>query len=119
MILDGENEVVPDVVWISRSRFEGALDEQGHLRVAPELIVEVLSPGEANERRDRDLKLRLYSRVAVHDYWIVDWQSQRVDIFRREQDCLSLLETLASEDTIETPLLPGFSCPVSRLWVSF
>lgn len=48
--------VIPDVM---------ALDNQGHLRGAPELVIEVLSPGVSNERRDRQTKLKLYSRPGV------------------------------------------------------
>ena len=43
---------IPDVIWISNERLANGVDESGHLTVAPELIVEVLSPGERNEQRD-------------------------------------------------------------------
>jgi Uma2 family endonuclease len=35
------------------------------------LVIEILSPGDQNERRDRDLKRRLYSAHGVREYWIV------------------------------------------------
>ena len=43
-----------------------------------ELVVEVLSPDGANERRDREVKLKLYSRRGVLEYWIVDWRTQQI-----------------------------------------
>jgi Uma2 family endonuclease len=46
----------------------------------------------------------------------VDWQSRSLDIYRREADDLRLVTTLAGEDVLTTPLLPGFSCTVSTLW---
>jgi len=49
------DNVIPDVVWASNERLERLLDEAGHLTAAPELVVEVLSPGKKNERRDREL----------------------------------------------------------------
>ncbi len=52
VIFTPEDAVIPDVVWISRERLAQGVDEAGHLTVAPELIVEVLSPGERNEQRD-------------------------------------------------------------------
>ena len=57
-----DENVAPDVVWISRARLPHIFSASGHLRAAPELVVEVLSPGAENERRDRELKLKLYSR---------------------------------------------------------
>jgi len=51
------DNVIPDVVWASNERLERLLDEAGHLTAAPELVVEVLSPGKKNERRDREAKL--------------------------------------------------------------
>src|SRR5205809_7924011 len=59
LVFAEDDDVVPDVVWISKGRLADALDEAGHLRFAPELVVEVLSPGRSNEVRDRELKLKL------------------------------------------------------------
>src|SRR3712207_5956267 len=72
VIFAPDDDVAPDVVWISRVRLAQQLDEAGHVRAAPELVVEVLSPGAVNERRDREAKLRLYARQGVDEYWIVD-----------------------------------------------
>jgi Uma2 family endonuclease len=111
-----DDDVIPDVVWISRERLIALQDAAGHLLGAPELVIEVLSPGAANERRDRDKKLALYSRRGVQEYWIVDWRMRTVVVYRHQQGALVLIATLGSDDTLTSPLLPGFSCPVSRLW---
>jgi Uma2 family endonuclease len=77
LIFAPDNNVAPDVIWISRARLIGAQDRYGHIRRrAPELVVEVLSSGAANARRDRERKLALYSRQGVGEYWIIDWQSR-------------------------------------------
>lgn len=112
---DDDDDVVPDLVWISRSRLAGALDRAGHLTVGPELVVEVLSPGSANERRDREVKLGLYSRQGVDEYWIVDWQ-HRVEVFQRRGDNLERAATLGDDDTLTSPMLPGFEVRVASLW---
>ena len=116
LIFAADEDVAPDVVWISRERLADALDEAGHLRVAPELVVEVLSPGPANERRDRELKLKLYSRQGVREYWIVDWHRRIVQVFRRQRATLRLVATLQDDDVLTTPLLAGFACPILSLW---
>jgi Uma2 family endonuclease len=111
-----DDDVAPDLVWISHERLAGALDESRHFRVAPELVIEVLSPGKVDEERDRKAKLKLYSRRGVQEYWIVDWITQQVEIYRRVRRRLHLVETLLPKDKITSPLLPGFACQVSALF---
>jgi Uma2 family endonuclease len=111
------DNVVPDVVWISTERLAALMDEAGHLTGAPELVIEVLSPGLLQERRDREAKLKLYESRGVQEYWIVDWRLQQVEVYRREQAQLKLQKTLFAADTVDTPLLLGFTCPVARLFV--
>ncbi|MCU0490291.1 MAG: Uma2 family endonuclease [Chloroflexaceae bacterium] len=116
LIFAADDDVAPDVVWISNERLSSAL-QGGKLHAAPELAVEVLSPGSANEQRDRDTKRKLYARRGVQEYWIVYWQLQQVEVYRREQATLTLMETLLSSDTLTSSLLPGFACAVARLFV--
>src|SRR5262245_19802604 len=116
VIFADDDDVAPDVVWISRERLATALDQAGHLHTAPELVVEVLSPGSANERRDREVKLKLYSRRGVLEYWIVDWQQRKVEVYSRPNQALHLIATLYATDTLTSPMLPGFACPVIQLF---
>jgi Uma2 family endonuclease len=116
LVFSEDNDVIPDLVWISHAQRARARDEKGHYRFAPELVVEVLSPGSVNERRDRDLKLNLYSRQGVQEYWIVDWREHLLEVYRRPEGELVLVATLRDGDVLATPLLPGFTCPVVSLW---
>jgi Uma2 family endonuclease len=116
LIFDDDEDVVPDVVWISRQRLAAALQSDGKLHDAPELAVEILSPGSINERRDRELKLKLYSRRGVLEYWVVDWHKRRLEVYRRLEATLTLAETLYENDVLVSPLLPGFQCKISRLF---
>ncbi len=116
IIFADDDDVAPDVIWISTARLATTLGSDGKLHAAPELVIEVLSPGSPNEERDREAKRKLYSRRGVHEYWIVDWQRQQVEVHRRDQAALMLVATLYAQDTLSTPLLPGFACPVRRLF---
>ncbi len=116
LIFTDADNVIPDVVWASNERLALLLDEAGHLTAAPELVVEVLSAGTDNERRDRDLKLRLYSVRGVQEYWIVNWRLQQIEVYRREQASLRLVATLLRNDELTSPLLPGFSCSVAQIF---
>lgn len=110
------DNVIPDVVWISFARLNALKDAAGHLTGAPELVVEVLSYGEQNEARDRQAKLKLYTVYGVQEYWIADWRLKQIEIYRRERDRLRLHATLLAHDELTSPLLPGFACPVGRLF---
>ena len=116
-IIFGDNDnVIPDVVWASNERLPLLLDEAGHLTGAPELVVEVLSAGSENEKRDRELKLKLYSARGVREYWIVDWRKQQVEVYRREQASLKLVATLFNGDELSSPILPDFICAIAQLF---
>ena len=116
-IIFGENDnVIPDVVWASNERLPLLLDEAGHLTGAPELVIEVLSAGIENEKRDREFKLKLYSARGVREYWIVDWRNQQVEVYRREQASLKLVATLFNGDELNSPILPNFTCAIASLF---
>jgi Uma2 family endonuclease len=116
IIFTDADNVIPDVVWANHERLAVLLDEAGHLTAAPELVVEVLSPGAENDRRDRDLKLRLYSSRGVQEYWVVDWQLQQLEVYRRQEGKLGLVATLLVTDTMTSPLLTDFSCTVREFF---
>jgi Uma2 family endonuclease len=117
LVFAEDQNVIPDLIWISNERYARGLDESGHLTVAPELVVEVLSLGPQNEFRDHEIKRRLYSRQGVEEYWIVDWRARIVEVYRRLGAELQRVATLTGEDVLKSPLLPGFECPISNLWV--
>jgi Uma2 family endonuclease len=116
IIFSDADNVIPDVVWISYDRLATALDEAGYLKVAPELIIEVLSPGTQNEQRDRELKLKLYGNRGVQEYWILDWRLKQVERYRRQAGQLQLVTTLLSGDVLASDLLPGFTCTIESLF---
>jgi Uma2 family endonuclease len=116
LVFADDDDVAPDLIWMSSSRSVAIVQLDGKLHAAPELIVEVLSPGSANEKRDREAKLMLYSRRGVDEYWIVDWQERQVKIFRRQDDRLVLAATLAEFDRLITPILPGLILTVGDVF---
>lgn len=118
LIFAEDDDVAPDLVWISKKRLGAALDEDGKLHAAPELVIEVLSPGVTNENRDRETKRKLYSRRGVSEYWIVSWPKRQIEVYRRNPEALALelVATLYEEDSLQSPLLPGFKCQVSEIF---
>lgn len=118
IIFSDDNNVIPDLVWISNERLNSTLDENGKIHLAPELAVEVLSYGSDSENRDRENKLGLYSRRGVSEYWIINWQNREIEVYQRINDTspLQLLQTLRGHDALTSPLFPGFNFPVSTVF---
>lgn len=116
VIFEDADNVIPDVVWISYDRLSVGLDDEGHLTIAPELMVEVLSAGKQNQERDRETKVKLYSERGVQEYWILDWRAQQLEVYRREEGLLRLVNTLFAQDSLISPLLPEFICQIETLF---
>jgi Uma2 family endonuclease len=108
VIFSQTDSVIPDLVWISKTRLAQLEDSAGHLTGAPELVVEVISPGTNQEKRDREIKLKLYSVQGVREYWIVDRFLKQVEVYRRQQAKLVLSATLFDNNVLNSPLLPDF-----------
>ncbi|MEE3719505.1 Uma2 family endonuclease [Tumidithrix elongata RA019] len=117
VIYTDTDNVIPDLVWVSRDRLALLLDDAGHLTGSPELVIEILSEGSTNEQRDRSAKLKLYSQQGVCEYWIVNWQLKQVEVYRREDAKLTLIVTLFEPDELTSPLLPNFCCRVAQFFV--
>lgn len=115
LIFTEDDDVAPDLVWISRERMARYL-RGGKLYGPPELAVEILSPGAQNARRDREAKLKLYGRQGIDEYWIVDLVAQTIAIYRLGEPGLVLAATLVLKDTLTSPLLPGFAVPLTDLF---
>jgi Uma2 family endonuclease len=119
VIYADDDSVIPDVVWISAKRLAQGLDAAGHLHeLGPELVVEVVSPGLENARRDRETKLALYSRRDALEYWIVDPVARTVHQYARAAlgGPLQPRGFVGQDDWLRSDLLEGFAVRTSDLW---
>jgi Uma2 family endonuclease len=115
VILSDSSAVIPDiVVFLDEQR--DTIITNDRLTGPPALVIEILSPGSANIRRDRVTKLQLYEKFSVTEYWIVDPLNMALERYVSQGLSLILLETIKDEDTVSTTVLPGFSCKVSQIF---
>jgi Uma2 family endonuclease len=107
--------VEPDLLYLSNERMAEIVTLQ-HVRGAPELVVEIGSPG--TRQRDETIKRRLYEHFGVTEYWVVDPELDVVRIYRREGDEYARANELSREaaDAITTPLIPGLEMPLERIF---
>ena len=70
--------LAPDLVYLSTERLH--YRSRRGIEGPPDLVVEVLSPGTAV--RDRNLKRERYALYGVPEYWIVDVDARRVEVYR-------------------------------------
>jgi Uma2 family endonuclease len=85
--------------------------QEGYPDVAPDLVVEVLSPHDLFPRVLR--KVQQYLKAGVRLVWVVVPEDRSVTVYRSGQEPVILAEgeTLSGGD-----VLPGFQCAVARLF---
>jgi Uma2 family endonuclease len=115
VILSDSSAVIPDIVVFLNEQRDTIITND-RLTGPPALVIEILSPGSTNTRRDRVTKLQLYAKYNVAEYWIVDPLNMSLERYVRQGSSLDLFETLKNEDTVLTTALPGFSCAVSEIF---
>jgi len=78
LYLDEENQFVPDFMVVCDP---GKIKPNG-IHGAPDLVVEVLSPGTA--KNDRTRKKAVYAKCGVLEYWIVSPEEKSVEVYRTD-----------------------------------
>lgn len=113
VVLSRHDVVEPDLLVVLAEQAGIVTDK--HVRGAPAIVVEVLSPG--TKRRDETLKRQLYARVGVKEYWIVDPDERAIVVCHEQSDPPgdTMLSARAGH-SLTSVLLPGFSLPLSRLF---
>ena len=116
VILDKFSGVIPDIVILLNEQRDTIITND-RLTGPPALMIEIVSPGAANSRRDRVDKLRLYSKHRVPEYWIVDPVNLTVEQYVSHDSSLQLNQTLqGEEERLSSAVIPGFSCLLSQIF---
>ncbi len=107
-----QDVVEPDVVYLAPQH----LDRIGerYIQGAPDIVVEVSSLS----TRHLELvgKRALYERYGVPEYWYVDLDAERVEVYRLAADGrYGQPILLHTGDDLDSPQLPGFGVPVEDL----
>jgi Uma2 family endonuclease len=114
-IFSDYDAVIPDLTFVRHERWDQVVTGE-KFTGAVDLVVEILSPGAANRRRDLDAKRRLYGKYGVEEYWIVDSENRSVAVFRLDGKTLNEIATLSGDEELTSPALPGFQLQVSTIF---
>lgn len=107
----GEETVVPDLAFVKTDRLPPSGQRKGFLRLAPDLVVEVVSPSERPAAVME--KIRLYQRAGVRLIWVIRTPRRTVTVYPFESEPVTLNEgdVLDGRDVV-----PGFRLPIARLF---
>ena len=117
LVFEKYSGVIPDVVFFTHERGVEIIANE-RLGAAPELVIEILSPGRENLARDRVAKRQLYGKHGVKEYWIVDSENRAVEVYQLQDARLDLAVVFRDDDKITSPLLPAFKCAASDFFSS-
>ena len=107
--------VIPDLVFVRKERWNKIVGNDRFVG-APDLVIEVLSPGPENRQRDLSVKRQLYAKYGVEEYWVVDVESRSVLIHRLVGQSLEERAILKGDDQITSPILPAFRLSIGSIF---
>lgn len=89
------------------------LDEKGCIG-APDLIIEILSPGNSN--REMTIKFDLYEENGVKEYWIVNQSEKTILIYVLKDDKFIGLKPVVENGKLESPTFPNLKFSVKSIF---
>jgi Uncharacterized protein conserved in cyanobacteria len=107
--------VIPDLVFVRNERWSEVVTET-RFTGAPDLVIEIMSPGKENRDRDLLVKRQLYAKYGVAEYWVIDPENRLVGVYRLQNKRLESAASLRNGDEIATSLLPDFRITVSSVF---
>src|SRR3989442_711980 len=111
VVLDDENTVQPDLVFISSDNL--GIIKRRAIFGTPNLLVELISP--SSVRRDRYDKKDLYARFGVKEYWIGDPANKSLEILTLKQGNYELHSCAEEKGKLTSLLLPGLEFDLSEI----
>jgi Uma2 family endonuclease len=106
------NVYVPDVYFVSNAR-KHIITKQG-VSGAPDLVVEVLSPG--TSKYDRGVKRQIYARTGVQELWLVDPAAREVSVFHLQESADEPVGVFGLRQKFTSTLFPRLTIQVSKVF---
>ena len=110
--LTDDTVVQPDVLYVSPDRTDRIGEQE--IDGAPDLVMEVVSP--STSHRDVFDKKRLYEKHGVREYWIVDPDSETVEVHTLTDEAYTLHQRCVEDGTAASALLDDFTIDLPTLF---
>jgi Uma2 family endonuclease len=104
--------LVPDLAGSRRERLP-QVPRTAYMTLSPDWVCETLSP--STESIDRGKKLRIYAREGVRHVWLINPDTETIEVFRLEKDRWLLLDTYAGD--ISARLEPFDAIELELWWL--
>lgn len=114
VVFDEENLVQPDLLFVSAAR--AGIVTANCVEGAPDLIVEILSPG--TFKTDRNDKMKLYRRSGVPEYWIIDPKSRTIEVYVLQDGEYNLASFAVETGDVNSTVLPGLTVSVQQVFTA-
>jgi len=101
---------MPDLMFIAKART--SLIRPTHLEGAPDVVFEIVSHD--SQTRDRRKKFLEYEKAGVREYWIVDPNSQQVEVYALHRG--KYVEIEPAKDAWHSTVIDGFYLKAAWLW---
>lgn len=110
VVFEPRTVLEPDVFFIADERLD--ILTEANVQGVPSLTVEVLS----NPRMDKVRKRDAYARYGVPEYWVVDPDADRAEVYRLSTDGYGKPMIFEIGETLTTPLIPGLEIDLEQLF---
>lgn len=111
--LDEENLVQPDIIFVSQAKPD--IVQKGCIEGVPDMLVEILSPG--TYKIDRGDKFKLYQRLSVPEFWIVDPRGKTIEVHTLNGGFYDLAFLGEEGGEVESKVLAGLKIKVDEVFV--
>jgi Uma2 family endonuclease len=112
LYLDDHNIPEPDVMWLAPdSRYHAGTQ---YVMGGVDLVIEVLSPG--NAKHDRIRKFELYERFGIPEYWMLEADERLVEVWVLREGRYQRQGVYQPGDTFISPALKGAVVTVAELF---
>ena len=112
VVLSDENIVQPDILFISKQRL--SIITEKNIQGAPDLVVEILSPGTAE--KDKILKRKLYAKFGVKEFWLVDGKKKEIEVLSLQEEDLKRWKVYTGEETLCSSLWQDIRIPINEVF---
>ena len=109
---DEGNVLQPDILYISEERIPENIKER--IEVAPDLVIEILSP--SNAYYDLRQKKDIYEKFGVKEYIIIDPILQNADLYVLKDGAYYLHQKAQKDENLNSIVLPGLLLDLNKIF---